>query len=121
MQDTTEQQNTPYIIFVSYHSMQGERRDRLRKLLAQRDAEIGDAPAVGQIVLEQETLRNELFYTEGSELLQISRRKIAQFSLQRAAHRLQTVKRRRQEAEVAVVRTSVIHERSGTIQALSYR
>eukprot|EP00798_Chlamydomonas_sp_ICE-L_P015681 gene15681-21787_t len=44
-----------------------ERRERLRKLVAQQDAELADAPAVGQIVVEDLAASSELFYTEGSD------------------------------------------------------
>ena len=84
--------------------LQAERRDRLRKMLAQRDAEQADAPGVGQIVLqEQVAVSNELFYTEGSALLQAARREIAQFSLRRAAQRIQKAKRRREDPELSAV------------------
>ncbi len=83
---------------------QGERRDRLRKMMAQRDAEFADAPALGQIVLqEQVAVSNELFYTEGPEELKQARNEVAQFSLKRAAQRIQNVKRRRQDLEAGEV------------------
>lgn len=85
--------------------LQAERRDRLRKLLAQRDAEQGNAPSVGQVVLqEQVALQDELFYTEGSPELQEARKAIAQYSLQRASQRIMGAKRRREDAEEGSVR-----------------
>ncbi|GAX79451.1 hypothetical protein CEUSTIGMA_g6892.t1 [Chlamydomonas eustigma] len=81
---------------------EGDRRDRLRKIAAQQDAEFADAPAVGQIVLqEQVAVINELFYTEGSEELKQARTDIALFSLRRAAERIQGVKKRRADPELA--------------------
>ena len=82
---------------------QGDRRDRLRKMLAQRDAEDAEAPAIGQIMLEQVAPSNELFYTEGPLELRQARAEIAQFSLKRAAQRIQTVKSRREDPELSAV------------------
>jgi U4/U6 small nuclear ribonucleoprotein PRP4 len=77
----------------------------LRKIAAQQDAEFADAPAIGQIVLqEQVAVINELFYTEGTEALKQARADIAQFSLRRAADRIQRVKKRRADPELATVR-----------------
>ena len=79
----------------------------MRKIVAQRDAEDAEAPADGQIMLqEQVALVNELFYTEGLQELRHARAEIAQYSLQRAARRLAAVKRRREDAEVDAVSLS---------------
>ena len=81
---------------------QAERRERLRKILAQQDTGQVDASVSGQIVLqEQQKIRNELFYTEGSGLLMTAREEIAQYSLKKAALRCQSVKRRRDDPELA--------------------
>eukprot|EP00955_Chlamydomonas_euryale_P092909 364743-Chlamydomonas_euryale.AAC.108 len=98
--------------------MQGDRRDRLRKILAEADAEQAEAPAQGQIMLQQQKctkplndvphesmcvkdVHDELFYTEGSEELQAARAQIASFSLRRAAHRIYDAKRRHEDAATA--------------------
>ncbi|KAF8062934.1 hypothetical protein HT031_003773 [Scenedesmus sp. PABB004] len=69
-----------------------ERRERLRKVLAEREA-AGEgapdgAPLIGQVVVEEVVMQRELFYTEGSDGLVAARRAIAAWSLPRAAARL---------------------------------
>ncbi len=59
---------------------------------------------MGQIVLqEQVQVDHELFYTEGSEQLAAARAAIAQFSLRRAAQRIQAAKLMREDMELASV------------------
>eukprot|EP00195_Chlamydomonas_chlamydogama_P009404 CAMPEP_0202890186 /NCGR_PEP_ID=MMETSP1392-20130828/686_1 /ASSEMBLY_ACC=CAM_ASM_000868 /TAXON_ID=225041 /ORGANISM="Chlamydomonas chlamydogama, Strain SAG 11-48b" /LENGTH=463 /DNA_ID=CAMNT_0049573717 /DNA_START=97 /DNA_END=1488 /DNA_ORIENTATION=- len=80
-----------------------ERRERLRKVMAQRDAELAEAPAVGQLVVEEAAaLRTELFYTEGPEELKEARMSIAHFSLKAAARRIAGAKRRREDVDLRV-------------------
>ena len=80
-----------------------ERRDRLKRLLAEKEAEGEElpdvAPYLGQPRVVEETVAEaqELFYTEGSEELRRARLDIAQFSLERAKHRIAGAKRRRQD------------------------
>ncbi|WIA19731.1 hypothetical protein OEZ85_005656 [Tetradesmus obliquus] len=69
-----------------------ERRERLRKLLAEREAAgegaIDGAPLIGQVVVEEVEMQRELFYTEGEEALLKARKAIAEWSLPRAAQRI---------------------------------
>jgi U4/U6 small nuclear ribonucleoprotein PRP4 len=102
---------------------EGDRRDRLRKYVAEMDAEQADAPATGQIVLQQQEVRNELFYTEGSEELKDARARVAQFSLRRAAQRIRAAKRRHDDeesrAEAATDLSCVLDEASRLSQQCS--
>ncbi|KAL6751821.1 WD40-repeat-containing domain protein [Haematococcus lacustris] len=83
-----------------------ERRERLRRLLAQQEAELAEAPAVGQVVVTQlAPVQTEKFYTEGSEALKAARTSIALWSLQRAAVRLAAAKRRRDDEETRMTAT----------------
>ncbi len=76
---------------------QMERRDRLRKLVAEREAaDLGGLPSMGAIeVVEEEKLQTEVFYTEGTDELLSARKGIAQWSLRRAAARTSAAKRRK--------------------------
>ncbi len=62
-------------------------------------------PAVGQVILQEQQIEvpTEVFYTEGSEELKAARAEIARFSLRKAAHRIHTVKRRREDPEERMV------------------
>lgn len=40
-------------LLAAKHDLQMERRERLRRLLAQQEAELAEAPAVGQLVVEE--------------------------------------------------------------------
>ncbi|KAG2485719.1 hypothetical protein HYH03_015603 [Edaphochlamys debaryana] len=79
-----------------------ERRERLKRLIAQR----GDGDEIlalelptggDQTLLEEVAVQKELFYTEGPEELRSARTAIARFSLVRAKGRLLRAKRRREE------------------------
>lgn len=76
-----------------------ERRERLRRIIAERD--LGDvAGRPGQIVVEHVvTQHKELFYTEGDDALKSARKDIAQWSLKRAAQRVRSAKRKRDDLE----------------------
>jgi hypothetical protein len=76
---------------------QMERRDRLRKLVAEREAaDLGGLPAMGAIeVVEEEKLQTEVFYTEGTGELLAARKGIAQWSLRRGAARTGAAKRQK--------------------------
>ncbi|KAK9845589.1 hypothetical protein WJX84_004246 [Apatococcus fuscideae] len=82
---------------------EGERRDRLRKLVASMDPAEQEALQQGRLPLELDdagpALRREKFYTEGSPALQEARRTLAHKSLQRAADRLAGAKRRRESPD----------------------
>jgi hypothetical protein len=79
-----------------------ERRDRLRKHLADMDAaDGGELPvAEGAQVVEEVSVQAELFYTEGTAGLMRARSAIASYSLPRAAARLGLAKKRRADADV---------------------
>ena len=81
-----------------------ERRERLRRAVAEQDAALAEAPLMGQIVVEELAARTELFYTEGSDELKSVRGDLAQFSLKRAHQRIGAAKRRRDEPELHLVR-----------------
>ena len=79
-----------------------ERRDRLRRHLADLDAQDGGllpVPEEAQVV-EEVNVQKELFYTEGSASLMRARTAIASYSLPRAAARLQYAKKRRLDPDV---------------------
>jgi U4/U6 small nuclear ribonucleoprotein PRP4 len=83
-----------------------ERRDRLRKLLADMGEEQAVAalgPPTEQEMAEAEEAvavpRDEVFYTEGLPQLAAARRDIAHFSLRRAALRLSAARRRRADPD----------------------
>eukprot|EP00897_Mesotaenium_endlicherianum_P005154 jgi/Mesen1/4667/ME000241S03704 len=81
-----------------------ERRDRLRQLMAKLDAtgELEKLLAVedeSEAEEEEEAPKAELFYTEGTAELLQARSSIAKYSLLRAAERLATAKRRRQDPD----------------------
>ena len=48
-------------------------------------------------------MSNELFYTEGTQELRQARLDMAQFSINRAAQRIVSVKRRRDDPELGLV------------------
>lgn len=83
-----------------------ERRDRLRQIMAKMDAN-GELEKLMKEVQEgteeeqeeQQMLKAELFYTEGSAELMHARGEIAQFSLLRAYERTQVAKRKREAAD----------------------
>ncbi len=83
----------------------GDRRDRLRQILAKMDSVDGGAlavPADAGVFAESEVVdKKELFYTEGSDELTKCRTEMALYSLPRAKDRL----RRQRE-----VRESFINE-----------
>jgi len=92
-----------------------ERRERLRRLLAQQAVELDEAPAVGQLVVETvATIQKEKFYTEGPEELAKARGEIAQWSLHRAAARNTASKRFRDEPEE---RKTAGHVRLGAVKS----
>ncbi len=74
-----------------------ERRERLRKVVAQQDAEMAEAPMQGQIIVEELAPSSELFYTEGSDELKAVRGGFAQYSLKQAYQRIAGAKRRRDD------------------------
>lgn len=79
-----------------------ERRDRLRKHLADLDAQDGGVlpvPEEAQVV-EEANVQKELFYTEGTAALMRARAAIASYSLPRAAARIVAAKRRRSDPDV---------------------
>ena len=80
----------------------GDRRDRLRKKLAELDAQDGGELALPEeaLVVEEQEVQKELFYTEGSANLMRARTAIASFSLPRAKARIERAKRRRADPEV---------------------
>ncbi|KAF6260005.1 WD40-repeat-containing domain protein [Scenedesmus sp. NREL 46B-D3] len=80
-----------------------ERRERLRKHLAEREA-AGEgapdgAPLIGQVVVEEAEMQRQLFYTEGDEALLAARKAIAAWSLPRAAERLAAQKRQQADLQ----------------------
>ncbi|KAK3267285.1 hypothetical protein CYMTET_24147 [Cymbomonas tetramitiformis] len=78
-----------------------ERRERLRKLLAALDAEDGGelpVPEEAEVLTELPD-EQEVFYTEGPSDLLRCRGAIAEFSLVRAAQRVATQKRKRQDPD----------------------
>lgn len=85
-----------------------ERRERLRRTLAQQEAVTAELPAVGQVVVqEMAPAQKEKFWTEGPMELKAARAKIAQWSLQRAAARIGSGKRRRDDPGERVSARSV--------------
>lgn len=79
-----------------------ERRDRLRKHLAELDAMDGGVLPVPEEaeVVETVDVQRELFYTEGTAALMRARTAIASYSLPRAADRLARAKKRRTDTHV---------------------
>lgn len=53
-------------------------------------------------------MSNELFYTEGAQELRQARLDMAQYSVKRAAERISSVKRRREDPELGAVRRSIM-------------
>ncbi|KAG2441873.1 hypothetical protein HXX76_003480 [Chlamydomonas incerta] len=79
-----------------------ERRERLKRIIAQRDGEVdldlANTSVTDQVVEEVE-VQKEKFYTEGPEELRTARMAIARYSLLRAKARLQGAKRRREDPQ----------------------
>ena len=83
-------------------ALQMERRERLKKVLAEREAAgemVDGAPLVGQVVMEEVAVQKELFYTEGAEDLKEARNNLADWSLKRAAGRLRAAQQQRRDLE----------------------
>jgi len=95
-----------------------ERRERLRRLVAAQDTDMGHSQ-VGQILVQQvQASQTEKFYSEGPPELQAARNEIAQWSLRRAHTRLAVQKRRREDV---VERREARHQRvSGLVLAKQF-
>lgn len=83
-----------------------ERRERLKKIIAQREGEVEiDLPSLaGQSVVQEVEVQREIFYTEGSDELKAARVELAHFSLRRAKQRITGAKRRVADMELRNVR-----------------
>ena len=79
-----------------------ERRERLRRHLAEMDAaDGGELPVLeGAQVYVEAAVEKELFYTEGTAGLMRARAAIASYSLPRAAARIAMAKKRRADPDV---------------------
>ena len=95
-----------------------ERRDRLRKMLAEMGEEraVEALGPVTQAEIEEAAAASlpppkEMFYTEGSDDLRAARLEIARFSLQRAAARIASAKRKRENGEERAE-----HEATGDVE-----
>lgn len=74
-----------------------ERRERLRKLVAERQGEGLPLPLVGQLVVQEKApVQREVFFTEGPEGLKAARLDMARWSLVRARDRIREAKRRKE-------------------------
>ncbi|GIL66866.1 hypothetical protein Vafri_20334 [Volvox africanus] len=81
-----------------------ERRERLKRIIAQRDGEVElDLPTTEQLLSEEVAVQKELFYTEGPDELRAARLALARFSLVRAKGRLLGAKRRREDPDALPV------------------
>lgn len=82
-----------------------ERRERLKKIIAQREGEVEiDLPSLaGQTLIQEVEVQREIFYTEGPEALKAARVEIAQFSLRNAKARITGAKRRAADLELRQV------------------
>ncbi|GLC45347.1 hypothetical protein PLESTB_000312800 [Pleodorina starrii] len=77
-----------------------ERRERLKRIIAQREGEVDlDLPTTEQLLVEEVAVQKELFYTEGPDELRTARLALARYSLVRAKARLLGAKRRRDDPE----------------------
>ncbi|EFJ41018.1 hypothetical protein VOLCADRAFT_84238 [Volvox carteri f. nagariensis] len=74
-----------------------ERRERLKRIIAQRDGELDlDLPTTEQTLVEEVAVQ-KLFYTEGPDELRTARLALTRYSLLRAKARLLGAKRRRED------------------------
>ncbi|KAI8471206.1 MAG: WD40-repeat-containing domain protein [Monoraphidium minutum] len=78
-----------------------ERRDRLKKIVAEREVTgLDGAPVTGSLVLEEQVaVQRETFYTEGPQELARARMDLTVWSIGRAAARVRAAKRAREDLE----------------------
>ena len=75
-----------------------ERRDRLKRLVAERDIPLATTMGDGgkEVVVAVSAAQRELFHTEGTEELLAARMQFANWSLKRAKERILSAKRKRE-------------------------
>ena len=94
---------------------QMERRERLRKLVAEHEGDLPlEGAAVGQLVVEEVVSQRELFFSEACEELVAARRQIGEYSVRRAKKRLATARERQEdESRYRVSSSSITHHGAG--------